>query len=868
MSESNIKKTSWRTVLGMILLPVLVLGIFVGLATSNAAPKGAIVNNDKPAMVAGEKMLLGKMVAEGMIEDPNIAWEVVDKGTAEKGLADGKYAATVTIPEDFTSAAASFTDMKGSKTKQSVLDIRVSDNTTLVDGLVAQIVNSVATDTVNTELTKAFTAGVFDGFNEISDSFVLMVDGTKQLADGSKQLKDGTKEASGTVPELVDGLNQLNAGGKELYAGTGELASGAKQLDDGVGELSAAVNNKDGLVDGVNQLDAGAAQLLDGLQQLNGLMKADENGNVLNGAAAGVQQIADGLASIKDQMSAVSKVNIHDPAAVQANDLTKQLMMGMLFQPGQGLVPSYKAQIDEVRKSVEGKTGLVADITNKVANILEAKMVTGITNDPASFIPTAEQFAKFQEELCPLPSDITLALDSSDKAKKKYAECHYKLAQLSYGFFMMGATNFAGGIATDGLDESGNLLPADSICKITGTDSTGNPIMESVDRPGQPCYTGGLNHLLKGAAGLNAGMNYEKQPVLLTGEDIKHPTGQVTGTTPALKDLNPNAKPEDTLAGAINYIATDPETMPALKAGLDQLAGKDGVLVLKDGVAQLKAGTSQLAGKDGALALQDGARQISEGLQQAAPGAAELSAGLMLLDDGAGQLADGTKQLADEVKKGSGEIPSFTPKDKEILSKAAANPVTKQDVVTPGTFAMVGILVASLLWGAALIASVGANRRQIAAAAGIGGWLSSLATPLIVNGILGVVLGAVAGLIGEVSVGVMVGMACVGAVAGLSFVFLNHALAAWLGNIGRALAGVLLGLTIVMGITAGTSAWVRGLGILSPIENAADLLRAFMAGGSVGGLMLGMLIFGAIGVAASAATALRKTPAAPASAVA
>ncbi|MDY5584888.1 MAG: hypothetical protein SPG61_03755, partial [Arcanobacterium sp.] len=254
MSSRSIERLSWPTIIGMILLPVLVFGSFLGLATTQAAPLGAIINNDQPTDVAGEVMTLGDEVAQGMIEDKNISWEITDAKTAEQGLKDGKYAAAVTIASDFTKKAASFTNNNAAETSTALLEIKVSDNTTLVDGLVAQIVNSVATDSVNAALSEAYLDGLMLGFNEVHGALELIADGTKQIQDGSKELADGAGEAKDGSLELNDGLRQLRDGSNELFAGTMELRQGTQELRAGAGQLDA----------GAAELKAGTAELADG----------------------------------------------------------------------------------------------------------------------------------------------------------------------------------------------------------------------------------------------------------------------------------------------------------------------------------------------------------------------------------------------------------------------------------------------------------------------------------------------------------------------------------------------------------------------------------------------------------------------------
>lgn len=53
----------------------------------------------------------------------------------------------------------------------------------------------------------------------------------------------------------------------------------------------------------------------------------------------------------------------------------------------------------------------------------------------------------------------------------------------------------------------------------------------------------------------------------------------------------------------------------------------------------------------------------------------------------------------------------------------------------------------------------------------------------------------------------------------------------------------------MLGITAGTSDWLRAIGMVSPLENGADLMRAIMSGGSVAMLAATAVFFAIAGIA-------------------
>ena len=90
------------------------------------------------------------------------------------------------------------------------------------------------------------------------------------------------------------------------------------------------------------------------------------------------------------------------------------------------------------------------------------------------------------------------------------------------------------------------------------------------------------------------------------------------------------------------------------------------------------------------------------------------------------------------------------------------------------------------------------------------------------------------------------------ALVGVSFVLVNHALTAWLGNIGRAISVLLLVLTVAAGVTSAAPVWLTSVTSRSPATNALDLVRTWMASGDgLVGLAGGALLTGVIGLGLS-----------------
>lgn len=137
---------TWRTWIGLIAVPLIVMGLltwaFWTPDANHGTAKAAVVNNDEPVRVSGQTIPLGRQLAGDLThsEDSAYTWVLTDADDAAAGLADGSYAATVTIPKDFSARATSSATGKPLDARQAQLRIQASDAAGVSDsGLADQI---------------------------------------------------------------------------------------------------------------------------------------------------------------------------------------------------------------------------------------------------------------------------------------------------------------------------------------------------------------------------------------------------------------------------------------------------------------------------------------------------------------------------------------------------------------------------------------------------------------------------------------------------------------------------------------------------------------------------------------------------------
>lgn len=298
-------RNPWRAV-AVALLPLMILGLLISALWNPQerldTVKAAIVNLDEPVKVNGQTVPLGRQLAAGLVSggetadapageaaavpasDASYDWEISDATSAADGLADGTYAAVVTIPEDFSAAATSFSGDDPAKARQATIDVATPANGRVLDDALAQIVARTATGVLGSALTETYVDNVLVGFSTLSEELGKAADGADQLADGAneagkgaRELADGAHQTSAGVSGVGDGVTGLAGGAGEWAAGAGQWAAGADQMAAGVGQLA----------EGAGQSASGATDLATG---------ADQLATGTEGVATGAKNLAGGLA--------------------------------------------------------------------------------------------------------------------------------------------------------------------------------------------------------------------------------------------------------------------------------------------------------------------------------------------------------------------------------------------------------------------------------------------------------------------------------------------------------------------------------------------------------------------------------------------
>src|SRR5690625_1967280 len=140
----------------------LLVGSVNGPTGSLETMTAAIVNEDSPATTDdGEELTVGDDLTEELLDsDDSFSWETMTEPEAHAALEDGDVRAILTIPEDFSTAAASLGDDDPLKAATSQLTITTDDASNIIAGNIAPTVGEPVRSAISQEVGEACLAEV------------------------------------------------------------------------------------------------------------------------------------------------------------------------------------------------------------------------------------------------------------------------------------------------------------------------------------------------------------------------------------------------------------------------------------------------------------------------------------------------------------------------------------------------------------------------------------------------------------------------------------------------------------------------------------------------------------------------------------
>lgn len=583
-------KIMWVVIAAIAIMPLLYGALYLAAfqdpyARLNTVPV-AVVNEDRGAVIAAEQRNLGDDVVQQLKDtDDGLGWHFVSADEARKGLEDGEYFMTCTIPADFSESIASV-DGSAPEKAQLKIDYNQSENmlASQIGETVWKEVRTRVSDTVAAEYWTTVLGRVADSGKDI-----------QKAADGAGDLKNGLITAHDGSVAITSNLGTLKDGALTLDAGLGSLVSGASSLDGGLGTLSGGTFAlKDGtqsLVAGANQLKDGAGQVASGASGVAdgaGRLQSDGTSKV----AAGASELAKATASLPgdDEVAAFNQgVADLDAGFGASDDMSQTTVNGGLNNLSAGL-DALDAKVKAGTAAISGSVGSESDDDPQAslygALNVQAKLLDAAAADPKNAAAYIEQAKKINEGLQGSARDLNGALALMD-------------AQVDDGVSLL---------------KDGVAKTKDGAAKVQkGADSllgTVSPLVDSA-----PSLRAAVLQLDAGANEVNANMS----SLVAGSSKVASGASQVNdGASSAVSGAN---QLDDGAAQLVDGVQ----------------AAKNGAGQLVSGTQSAKDGSAQIA--SGAVQLEEGSGTLASGLTDAVDGSGELSTAL----------ADGAKTAAEQT---------------------------------------------------------------------------------------------------------------------------------------------------------------------------------------------------------------------------
>ncbi|MET9718851.1 YhgE/Pip domain-containing protein [Streptomyces rochei] len=199
----------------------------------------ALVNDDRGATADGRRLAAGDDIAEGLRESEVFDWHEVSAAEARRGVEDGTYYLSLTMPADFSRRIASGA---GDSPRAGALQVRTNDANNYIVGQISRTVFAEVREAASGKASRAFLDRIFVSFSDIHGETVKAAKGADEIKGGVGKAEKGSKDLADGLKDAEDGSGDLSEGLKKLDTKAGDLEKGSKRVADGTEKLAGKVN--------------------------------------------------------------------------------------------------------------------------------------------------------------------------------------------------------------------------------------------------------------------------------------------------------------------------------------------------------------------------------------------------------------------------------------------------------------------------------------------------------------------------------------------------------------------------------------------------------------------------------------------------
>ncbi|MFJ2824186.1 YhgE/Pip family protein [Streptomyces toxytricini] len=199
----------------------------------------ALVNADKGATVEGERIAAGDEITRKLHDSKTFEWHEVSAEQAAKGLENGTYYLSLTMPADFSEKIAS---SSGDDPATGALQVRTNDANNYIVGSISRTVFAEVRSAASANTSRKFLDKIFVSFSDLHGKTAEAADGADKLKDGATKAKEGAKEIAEGLDTVEEKNGELTGGLKKLDTAAGKLETGTKDIAAGTGKLADKFN--------------------------------------------------------------------------------------------------------------------------------------------------------------------------------------------------------------------------------------------------------------------------------------------------------------------------------------------------------------------------------------------------------------------------------------------------------------------------------------------------------------------------------------------------------------------------------------------------------------------------------------------------
>ncbi|MFI6016999.1 YhgE/Pip family protein [Streptomyces sp. NPDC051287] len=205
----------------------------------------ALVNDDKGASADGQKITAGADIVDGLRDSRTFDWHRVSAAEARRGVENGTYYLSLTMPADFSSRIAS---SAGDSPETGALQVRTNDANNYIVGQISRTVFNEVRSAASAKASRSFLDRIFISFADIHGQTVKAAEGADTLTGGIGKAEKGSKDLADGLKDAQSGSGKLVKGIKKLDTGSGTLKDGSRQVADGTRTLADQVDGVYGKV--------------------------------------------------------------------------------------------------------------------------------------------------------------------------------------------------------------------------------------------------------------------------------------------------------------------------------------------------------------------------------------------------------------------------------------------------------------------------------------------------------------------------------------------------------------------------------------------------------------------------------------------